>query len=111
MDNQTIKRLSDAEIISMIDKEIIPDSDHYDPRWVQALMQFREMLATNRWIPVTESLPDNLWGSLVLVFKAKGNMDVNFMLEDGEWCYEVQPDNPITHWRYLPVKPPKEAQG
>jgi hypothetical protein len=39
------QRLTDAEIISMIDKEIIPDSDHYDPRWVQALMQFREILA------------------------------------------------------------------
>lgn len=65
----------------------------------------KNLSVTDRWIPVTERLPD--YHSDVLVLDACG-CEVAWLMDDGKWSITLISDYPVTHWMPLP-EPPKEV--
>ena len=62
-------------------------------------------VTVQRWIPVTERLPEN--SATVLVCHKNGFVTTNAWL-DAHWWFKNE-RNPITHWMPLP-QPPKEDE-
>ena len=57
-----------------------------------------------RWIPVTERLPEGMKD--VLVIRAHGDPDIEFLFHDGTWVGDTEGKQDVTHWMPLP-EPPK----
>lgn len=75
-----------------------------------------------RWIPVTERLPEEVleesWdekphtASALVLVAVRDDCDRRFVSDDitfdGKWCNYPSPDFEVTHWMPLP-EPPKEG--
>ena len=67
-------------------------------------------LADEKWIPVTERLPEA--GERVLCYCRANIYEVMKMRTDGDWVYDtnhIYMHSFVTHWMPLPT-PPKEEQ-
>lgn len=73
--------------------------------WLEELAERRE---ADRWIPVTERLPEN--DEYVLVYD-NSDMFVAWFSKEFGWCSfdgNLDEYTPITHWRHLPKAPESE---
>lgn len=68
----------------------------------------------DRWIPVTERLPEDKKDVLAVVRYRNGTAGVNqgwYSYLNEQWCIGIFETNaPVTHWMPLP-EPPKEEIG
>lgn len=62
-----------------------------------------EQVANQRWIPVSERLPES--EVRVLTIRADGAIEIECIFADVEWAFGNGPMDEVTHWMPLPESP------